>query len=248
MSEPVFDPAALTAVILAGGQGTRLQAVLPGQQKVVAAVGPQPFVAHLLDQLGAAGVRRAVLCTGYQAEQVQQRLGSAYGAITLRYSVETEPLGTAGALRLALPLVTGATALVLNGDSYCDFDLAAFWHAHAASGACGTLLLAHLDDTHRYGQVDLAADGAVARFVEKGARGGPGWVSAGVYLLGRAILESIPPARAVSIEREVFPAWVGRGLHGWPGGGRFIDIGTPATLAESQAFFTRDAPQPGGAR
>jgi NDP-sugar pyrophosphorylase family protein len=230
-------PADLTAIILAGGLGTRLKSVLPDHQKVVAPVGERPFIMRVLDQLAAAGLRRAVLCTGHRGDQVRELLGDHYESLELKYSQETEPLGTAGAARLALPLVTGPTALVMNGDSFCASDLPAFRRWHTERAAAATLLLTEVEDVGRYGQVEFADQGQVTHFVEKGAGNGRGWISAGVYLLNRAVLEAVPTGRAVSIEREVFPAWVGRGLYAWPGGGRFIDIGTPATLGEAQQFF-----------
>jgi len=233
----------LTAVILAGGLGTRLRTVAPNRQKVVAAVGARPFVTRVLDQLAAAGLRRVVLCTGHHSEQVRAELGDQYGRLALRYSLESQPLGTAGAARLALSMVTGDPVLVMNGDSFCAADLGAFLQWHQARRAAGSLLLTRVADVGRYGQVQVAADGAVERFVEKSAMSGPGWISAGVYLLAHRVLEAIPTEQLVSIERAVFPAWVGKGLYGWPGGGRFIDIGTPASLAEAQGFFDRPGPE-----
>jgi D-glycero-alpha-D-manno-heptose 1-phosphate guanylyltransferase len=134
---------------------------------------------------------------------------------------------------------------VMNGDSYCQADLGAFWAWHLARQAAASLLLTQVADTRRYGRVALDAQDAVTGFVEKSAAGGPGWISAGIYLLGRELLAAIPAGRAVSVEREVFPAWVGRGLYGCPGGGRFLDFGTPESLAELPAFF---AGQPEGGK
>lgn len=237
MSDQPASLSGVPAVILAGGLGTRLHAVLPDRQKVVAEVGARPFLAYLLDALAAAGVREAVLCTGYRGEQVAEELGATYGPLRLRYSQESEPLGTAGAARLALAHTAAETLLLLNGDSYCQADLPAFWQWHHAHGARGSLLLTHMPDITRYGRVRTGPDGAVTGFEEKGGAGGPGWINAGIYLLARGLLEQTPTGRAVSIEREMFPAWVGQGLYAWAGGGRFIDIGTPATLADAGRFF-----------
>jgi len=237
MSDRPAPLSGVPAVILAGGQGTRLQAVLPGRQKVVAEVGARPFVAYLLDALAAAGVRAAVLCTGYRGDQVAEQLGTGYGPLRLSYSQETEPLGTAGAVRLALAQTAAETLLVMNGDSYCEADLPAFWQWHQAHGARGSLLLTQVPDTTRFGRVRTGPDDAVIGFEEKGGAGGPGWINAGIYLLSRGLIKQTPPGRAVSIEREMFPAWVDQGLYAWAGGGRFIDIGTPATYAEGPQFF-----------
>ena len=235
----------LTALVLAGGLGTRLRPAVTDRPQALVEVAGRPFVTFLFDQLAAAGVNQAVLCTGYRGEQIRACLGERSGALQLIYSQEPEPLGTAGALRLALPWVSSNPALVLNGDSYCEADLGALLAWHQARPAAASLLLTQVPDTGRYGRVERDADDAVTGFVEKGAAGGPGWINAGIYVLSRSLMAGLPAGRAVSIEREVFPAWVGRGLYGCPAGGRFIDFGTPEALAQLSAFF--DGHPQGGA-
>ena len=224
----------VTAAILAGGQGTRLRTVVADRQKVVAPVAGRPFLYRLLDQLADAGVRQIVVCTGYQARQVADTLGQTYRDMELRYSAENEPLGTAGAIRLALPLFGSYPILALNGDSFCETDLPALIAAHQTPA---TIVVREVADTTQSGRVDFDATGAVTSFIEKGQATGSGWLSAGIYLLNREVLASIPAGRAVSIERETFPDWVGRGLCVFRTGGRFLDIGTPAMYANAQRFF-----------
>jgi D-glycero-alpha-D-manno-heptose 1-phosphate guanylyltransferase len=237
MSDPGPSLRGVTALVLAGGLGTRLRPVVANRPKALIEVAGRPFITFLLDQLAAAGIDQAILCTGYRGEQVRECLGPRYGGLSLSYSQEAEPLGTAGALRLALPDVQSDQALVMNGDSYCEAGLRGFWSWHHGRPATASLLLTRVADTRRYGRVACDAQGAVTGFVEKSAAGGPGWISAGIYLLSRDLLAEIPAGRAVSIEREVFPAWVGRGLYGCPAGGRFLDFGTPEALTELPAFF-----------
>ena len=229
--------ASVTAAVLAGGLGTRLRSIVADRPKVLAEIRGRPFLAYLLDQLAAAGVRNVVLCTGYLGEQVQAVFGDSYGDLRLAYSQESAALGTAGALRLALPLLKSDVVLVMNGDSYCQADLGAFWIWHCERGAAATLLLTKVPDTTRYGQVQVENNGQVRSFVEKGKASGPGWINAGIYLLRRDLLQTIPIRRAVSIEREMFPAWVGQGLYGYPSEGQFIDIGTPESYALAEQFF-----------
>jgi D-glycero-alpha-D-manno-heptose 1-phosphate guanylyltransferase len=217
----------LTAAILVGGLGTRLRTVIPNRQKVVAPVAGQPFLFRLLDQVANAGVKRVVLCAGYKAEQVK-RIGASYRGMTIRYSIESEPLGTAGALRFA-ELET--PVLAMNGDSFCDVDLPALF----AAGPI-TIAVREIADTAASGRVEFDADRVITRFAEKG-QAGRGWINAGVYLLNRKFIESIPVGRAASIERETFPAWVGRGLRAFPTHGRFLDIGTPESYSAAQDFF-----------
>ena len=218
----------LTAAILAGGQGTRLRAVVADRQKVVASVAGRPFIYRLLDHIAEAGIKRVVICTGYQAAQVSATLGKSYRQMALRYSAETEPLGTAGALRQAqLP----SPVLVMNGDSFCEVDLPALFKVGSP-----TLVVREVVDTAASGRIDFDEAGNVTKFNEKG-QAGPGWINAGVYLLNREIFDSIPAGRAVSIERETFPAWIGRGLRVFPTTGKFLDIGTPASYATAQRLF-----------
>jgi NDP-sugar pyrophosphorylase family protein len=108
-----------------------------------------------------------ILCVGWQADAVEAALGASHGPLRLRYSCEAEPLGTAGALRLALPLLAGPAVMVLNGDSFCDADLAAVWAWHRAQRSTATLVLVEMADTSRYGRVEVAPSGAICRFVEK---------------------------------------------------------------------------------
>jgi NDP-sugar pyrophosphorylase family protein len=230
----------ITAVVLAGGLGTRLRSVVGERPKVLAEVAGRPFLAYLLDQLAAAGVRRAVLCTGYQAERVRTTFGESYRELAIEHSAETTPMGTGGALRMALPRVESSTVLVANGDSWCQADLPAFLNRHRQTGALGSLLLTHVPDASRYGSVGADASGRITRFEEKKPEASPGWINAGIYLFERELLAAIPPKETISLERQVFPAWIGRGLFGFKLGGRFVDIGTPESLAEAERFFGRD--------
>lgn len=231
------DLGSLTAVILAGGFGTRLRPVVADRPKVLAEVGARPFIAYLLDQLSRAGIGHVVLCTGHLGAQVQALLQDRYRDLDLVYSQEPVPLGTAGALRLALPLFNSDPVLVMNGDSYCEADLTAFWAWHHARNASATLLLTAMADAGRYGLVQIDTDGRVLGFAEKREKGQPGWINAGVYLIGRRLIETIPSMRPVSLEQEMFPAWIEHGLYGCRSDGRFVDIGTPDSYAIADEFF-----------
>jgi NDP-sugar pyrophosphorylase family protein len=219
--------------VLAGGLGTRLRSVVSDRPKVLADVGGRPFLAYLLDHLASQGIRRVVLCTGYLGEQVEAAFGPTYGELSLVYSREREPLGTGGALRLALPHFTTDDLLVLNGDSLVASPIVEMLTAHRRRGATATLLLSRVDDAERYGTVALDQAGRVVRFAEKGAAG-PGLVSAGVYVLRRELLAVVPADRAVSIERDLFPTWIGPAMHGYVSDQAFLDIGLPDTLAEAR--------------
>lgn len=228
-----------TALILAGGLGTRLRPAIGTRPKVLANVGGAPFVLHLLRRLAAAGVRRAVLCTGYQGDVVRAELGDVAAGVRLDYSHEPEPLGTGGALRHALARVASPTVLVSNGDSLSDTDIRAAWRFHHACGAAATIALATCDDAARYGRVEVDDRRRVRRFAEKSPDGshGPAWINTGLYLLAAETIAAIPQGRPVSLEREILPALVGHGLFGFPGARRFLDIGVPADFAAAEAFL-----------
>ena len=231
--------AEVTAAILAGGLGTRLRSAIGDRPKVLASIHNRPYLTYLLDHLASAAVREVVLLTGYQADQVSRALGATYRGMRLVYSPEPAPLGTGGALRWALPWLTAPVVLLMNGDSYCDVDFTAFWDFHHRKAADLSLVLAEVVDASRYGKARMARGGQVVRFGEKEHGGAGGWINAGIYLLKRALIEDIPAGRTVSLERDLFPAWASRGrrVYGYRCGGRFIDIGTPESLAEAEAFF-----------
>ena len=234
------DLAGVTAVLLAGGRGSRLSTVLADRPKVLAHVQGRPFLAYLLDQVAAHGVGEVVISTGYLGGQVKDTFGDSYHGLRLVYSHESSPLGTAGALRRALPLLKSDSVLVMNGDSICKVALKAFWDRHCARGANATLLLAKMSETTRYGRVDVDDEGHVLGFQEKKRVHGGGWVNAGIYLIRRHFIGEIPAQKAVSLEREVFPNWIGNGLYGYKGTGHFLDIGTPAAYARAGQFFLRE--------
>ena len=230
----------LTAVILAGGLGTRLRCVVSSNPKVLAEVGGRPFLSYLLEQLASASVRDAVLCTGYLGEQIEAEFGNSFGNMHLIYSREKSPLGTAGSIKLALPLLKSNPVLIMNGDSYCEVDIQNFYQRHIRQKADASLLLTKVANTERFGQVDLDDDGAVVSFREKNQDRGSGWINAGLYLLGYRLLRTIPNDRAVSLEKEMFPKWIDQGLYGYRAQGRFLDIGTPESYRTAESFFAEE--------
>jgi len=228
-------------VILVGGKGTRLQSVVPDRPKVLVAVNGRPFLAYLLDQIAAAGVAHVILCVGYRGEQVQAAFGDTYAGMCLTYSQEKTLLGTGGALRLALPLISSEMFITMNGDSFCELNLTDLWVWHHARQAKTTLVLTHKSDTARYGRVTLSTDGKISDFEEKGSTVGAGWVNAGIYVFNSELVRAIPSGRAVSLEHEVFPGWVGQRLYGYQSHGRFLDIGTPESYAQANALFALES-------
>lgn len=235
MMAPVRDRPLETAVVLAGGLGSRLAPAVGAVPKVLARVGGRPFLERLLDQLSEARAGRALLCVGHRAGEVRAELGASYRGLALEYSEESSPLGTAGCLRPALPRLGAADVLVMNGDSYLDVPLLGLWSAHLAGEAAGSLAVVHVPDAGRYGRVELDASGRVLGFAEKPSPGRPGLVNAGVYCFRRELLEAIPEGN-VSLERDMLPAWAPR-LQGIVREAAFLDIGTPESYARAEGFF-----------
>lgn len=227
----------ITAVILAGGMGTRLRPVIADRPKVMADVNGRPFITYLLDQLLVDGIGEAVLCTGYLAEMVSNTLGDNYHGIRLEYSQEDVPLGTGGALRLAMTRARGELLLAMNGDSYCAMDIQELIAVHRNRQAVCSITVTEVPDVARYGSVAMTSDGAVTSFLEKGVTSGAGHINAGIYLFRPEVLEAIPFNCQVSLEREVFPGLIGAGLYGYSARGPFIDIGIPEDYRRASAFL-----------
>jgi mannose-1-phosphate guanylyltransferase len=217
-------------VILVGGQGTRLRPLTATVPKPIVPLVDRPFIAYMLEWLREHGIDEVIISCGFLATSVREVLGdgSAFG-IRLRFVEEPEPRGTAGALKLAEPLLD-ERFLMLNGDVLTDIDLTSQIAQHEATGAAATLALVPVADPTAYGLVILEEDRSVRDFVEKprSDRVQSNLISAGAYVLERRILELVPPERNVSIEREVWPLLIGAGLYGFPSESYWLDIGTPA--------------------
>lgn len=232
----------LEAVILAGGLGTRLRGVLNDRPKVLAPIGGKPFLDHLLLALARAGTQRALLCLGYMAEKVVAHLTDNPPPLPVDWVIESSPLGTGGALRLARPKIGPHPALVMNGDTWIGFDLAGLNDQMKRSGAPGALVYTEVPDIGRFGRLELDADGFVAAFREKDPqKTGPGPINAGVYLFSPALLDTLANSTAMSLERDFLECLPPRSLTAFRAEGSFIDIGTPESLAAAPAIIGGNA-------
>lgn len=230
----------ITAVVLAGGLGTRLREVVSDRPKVLSDVCERPFLSYLLDQLDDYGFNHVVLCIGYLGEQIESVLGKRYKSLSLQYSKETEPLGTAGAIRHAIDIIKSDTLMVFNGDSYCDInpqDLLA-WHFEKKSSC--TLVLVKMLDVSRYGSVNFDENYMVTSFNEKNPEKKNGWINAGIYCLSRELIAALPGNRNISLEKDLFPTLIGKDFFAFPKEAKFIDIGTPSSYKEAETFFMKN--------
>jgi mannose-1-phosphate guanylyltransferase len=219
------------AIVLVGGEGTRLRPLTNDVPKPALTLVDRPFLAYMVEWLGAHGVTEVVLACGFLPDVLRETLGDGeHAGVRLTYVTEPDRRGTAGAIRFAADALgddLDERFLALNGDILTDLDLTALMSAHRERGARATIALYPVEDSAAYGLVGVDGDGAVTEFVEKTGEAVPGEINAGAYLLERSVLDLIPPHREVSIEREVFPLLVGDGLGALRLDGYWMDIGTP---------------------
>jgi mannose-1-phosphate guanylyltransferase len=222
----------MQAIVLVGGEGTRLRPLTLAVPKPALTLVDRPFLAYMIEWLASHGVTEVVLACGFLPDVLREALAGeeVRAGVGIRYVVEPEPLGTAGAIRFAadeLGKDLDDRFLALNGDVLTDLDLSALLHAHGERGGAATIGLHPVEDSSAYGLVRSGKEGEVLEFLEKTGEREPGEVNAGMYVLERSVLDLVPPGRSVSIEREVFPRLVGEGLHGLRLDGYWMDIGTP---------------------
>ncbi len=221
----------MQAVVLVGGEGTRLRPLTLTRPKPALPLVDRPFIRYMVEWLSRHGIDEVVMACGFQPDGLRAALGDELpGGPHITYVEEEEPLGTAGPVRLAADRgLLDDRFMVLNGDVLSDLDLTALQRQHEESGAIATLALYPVEDPTSYGLVRRREDGVVIEFLEKPdpEEIDTDEINAGAYVLERALVDLIPPGRAVSIELEVFPRLVGQGLYARRLEGYWMDIGTP---------------------
>jgi D-glycero-alpha-D-manno-heptose 1-phosphate guanylyltransferase len=223
----------MEAIVLAGGLGTRLASRLQGLPKPMAPVAGRPFLEILLSQLRHAGCTRAILSVGHLHQVIQNHFGAVFHDMEVDYAIESSPLGTGGAIRLAMEQAREDAILVMNGDTFRQIDYAAMMSFHLAQGVSATMAVVHQPDIARYGGVLVESDRVVA-FVEKG-RSGPGWINAGAYVLARDLAWPEQLGEKFSIETDFFMPEVARlRPAAFETSGYFLDIGIPEDLDRAQ--------------
>jgi mannose-1-phosphate guanylyltransferase len=223
----------LPAVILVGGQGTRLRPLTERIRKDMLPLVDRPLLAFTFEHLRRYGVRRGIVSCGHLPAQIEEHFGVAYGDLELSYRVEDEPLGTAGGIAFAASEI-GETFFALNGDSLRDADLGEIARFHRETGAKATILLTPVG-SELLGSLG-APDGRVSTFLEKPRPEeiDTNLINAGLYVLEPEVLELVPPGRAVSIERDVFPRLASEGsVYGIAVAGYWLDVGTPESYLQA---------------
>ena len=231
------DLSRVTAVILAGGLGTRLRKAVSNQPKVMAEINGKPFLYYVLDQLADVDIKRVVISTGYMADKIEAVIGFSYKGLKVDYSWEESPLGTGGALKLAGQSISTKYCLVMNGDSFSEFDHDSLFLTHKQKNANVTLLVKRVNDNTRFGTIQMNNQNEIIKFMEKGSNKGPGLINAGVYIMNTSTIHKITKKTPCSLEYDFFPKMVSKGICGYETKGKFIDIGSPDSYAQAELFF-----------
>ncbi|MFH1002945.1 MAG: NDP-sugar synthase [Chloroflexota bacterium] len=221
----------LRAVILVGGEGTRLRPLTHYLPKPMVPVLNRPFLEHIIAHLKTGGVEHITLAMGYLPEAIRTYLGKDTRlGVPLSYTVEESPLGTAGAVKNAEPHLDD-TFIVLNGDIFTDLNLSDMLAYHRRQGARATIALTRVDDPTPFGVVETGDDGRVRRFIEKppADQVTSHWINAGIYVLEPEVLQPVPAGRHYMFERGLFPLLLEQGtpIYGYPHRGYWLDMGTP---------------------
>jgi NDP-sugar pyrophosphorylase family protein len=234
-----MDLSKIDVVILCGGLGTRLRGTIGEKQKTMADFHGRPFMDFLLEYLAGQGFRRAILCAGYQAENIAAHYRAGQFGMEIVVSQEQAPLGTGGAIKNAEGFVHSDPFVALNGDSVCRMDYPEFVMAHLSQQADMTIAVVKVADKREYGAIVLTPDGRIADFQEKSAaQSGPGFISTGIYCFRQEVLNWMP-AKAFSIEKDFFPGQLQRRVRGFEFKGKFLDIGTPDRFQEAQQILRK---------
>jgi len=229
------------AIILAGGKGTRLKSILDDRPKPMAIIEGKPFIEWVLFMLRHQGIQRAIICTGYLGEIIECHLGNGrHIGMKIAYARDPFPLGTGGAVRNALDKTDSTSLLVINGDTYFHPNISNILKTHFERTARVSLSLVRVDDSSRYGSVKINKDGEVMAFVEKSPRKESGLINAGIYIMERNVVNEIPEGAMISLEREILPNLIGKGLYGVSCEGPFVDIGVPESINEAGTILKEE--------
>lgn len=226
------------AIILAGGFGTRLKGVTGDVPKPLAPVGGRPFLEYLLEHIVQSGIGKVIMAVGYKFESIMDHFGEKYNDIDIAYSVESEPLGTGGAILQAVGSVTEESCLVVNGDTFFPFDMKLFQKASEDGDFRITVALKEMMNFDRYGTVETEGNRIVSFHEKKYCE--QGMINAGAYIVDKAWLKTCAPGKVFSFEKEILETHVGSGLIGYYlSDAWFIDIGIPEDYEKANRELPR---------
>lgn len=242
----VLDPFNTDVVVLCGGMGKRLQSVINDRPKPMAQIGDKPFLDILIDYTASYGFRRFILCTGHKQGFISDYYKDKFRdapLIEIIISGEQTPLGTAGAIKNAQGVIKSKVFLVMNGDSFCQLDLRDFLRFHEINDAFISMVLVYKENISDCGLVEINSDKVVMSFIEKSLDAKKGYINGGIYLFNKEsqvgsknIFDFVPQGQS-SLEYEVFPKVIERGIYGYITTGMFIDIGTPERYSMARDYL-----------
>ncbi|MBI4652168.1 nucleotidyltransferase family protein [Candidatus Desantisbacteria bacterium] len=216
----------MKAIILAGGIGTRLKKIIKDVPKPMALIGEKPFLEYLILQLKKWSIKEIVLSVGYKNEKIIDYFGNGdKWGVKIIYCREELPLGTGGALRESSRIIKDKNFIVMNGDSFLVIDLNKLISYHKHKKAIATIATVHVDNTNRYGRIEINENGEIIKFIEKGYSG-KGFINSGIYIINRELINNIPEG-AISLENGILPMLINHGLYGIKIKKFFMDIGIP---------------------
>jgi len=227
----------IDVVILCGGVGARLGSEVKGRPKPMVDINGKPFLDILIEHVSSFGFKRFILCTGYKSEFIEDYYRNKKIAVQFQISEEIKPLGTGGAIKNAEPLIQSDRFIALNGDSFCQVSLIRLQEFHQEKKSQLSLVLTQVDDAKGFGTVRLSETNEILGFEEKISSDKLTIINSGIYLFETDILSEISADENISLEHDVFPSLIGKGMYGYITNEKLFDIGTPERLSIARNFF-----------
>ncbi len=237
----------IDALILSGGLGSRLRSEVGSTQKTMAEVGGHPFLDIIINHLKTQGIRRIILCTGYNASDVESYYRDNNLGVKIEFSTEKEKLGTGGAIKNAATLIGSDVFFVMNGDSFCPMDFVKFLDFHMAQKALASIAVSQVQEVEDYGSIlidektkEIFLFGEKLQANDSAIKDNPPLVNNGIYCFDKKILAQMPQMKSFSLEKDFFPGLVGKEFYGFQVSDNFIDIGTPERYKEAKERYRNE--------
>jgi NDP-sugar pyrophosphorylase family protein len=227
----------IDVVVLCGGLGSRLNSVVDDRPKSMAEINDRPFLDILIDYVARYGFTRFILCTGFKGDFIRRYYETKRSELVFLISEEKIPLGTAGAIKNAESFIESDTFIVLNGDSLCEIDIKDFLSFHIRKKALISIVLTTIKNSMDFGVVRLDKDQKIIGFSEKVIMHGDDLVNTGIYFFDRKILKEIPSGEKRSLEHDIFPGILDKGIYGYVTEKKLLDIGTPERLEIAKEYL-----------
>ena len=220
----------IDVVILCGGLGTRLSPFIKNQPKAMVEIGGRPFLDLLIEYISSSGYKRFILCTGHKSNYIENYYKNKNDSLEYVFSIEQNPLGTAGAVKNAEPLIKSNPFLCFNGDSFCAANLKNLLDFHVSSKLIASITVTSAQEQDDYGSVQLNENNEIIKFDEKNPSKNSRLVNAGIYVFDKEVFRHIPSGQSSSLEHDIFPRLIKKGVSGFHTHQPLFDIGTPERL------------------